>query len=206
MSLEFMDLFAGGGFKWTWGARIASAFACKCSLITDEYSIGVSHIRTFFTVLCKNALRWHLTRDMIAHQSEPRFPLCEIWVAPPQDGRVLQQHWHSSHGLPTTTTTERRMPSPPLSTGTWMLSRVSWRVRWGSAFACERSKLGSFNRSLPLKLIQYHLDPLSAGTGWISLPLHSPPLLHASAVAVCGASLIHLSLLLLCLVKFTYLV
>lgn len=74
------------------------------------------------------------------------------------------------------------MLSPLLSSNTWMLSRVSWCVWWGSAFACEQSKLGGFSCSLPLKLIQYHLDPLSRLAMAGSLSFYFP-----SAVAVCGA-------------------
>ena len=76
------------------------------------------------------------------------------------------------------------MLSPLLSPNTWMLSRVSWCVRWGLAFACERSKLGALTaaylwNSSKTTLILFRLALLEISLS-LSLSLSRP-----SSLAVC---------------------
>lgn len=80
------------------------------------------------------------------------------------------------------------LSSPP-SPNTWVLSRVSRCVRWGLAFACERSKLGALTAAylwnsskttlIPfwLALLEISLSLLQSGC--LSL---SPPLPFSCAV------------------------
>lgn len=90
------------------------------------------------------------------------------------------------------------MPSPLLSSSTWMLSHVSWCVRWGLAFACERSKLRALTAAYLWNSSNTTLILFRLALSSLSLPLSLSP-----SLAVC-VSLIR-SPLLLCVVKFAYL-
>ncbi len=91
------------------------------------------------------------------------------------------------------TNLEQWMLSPPLSPNTSVLSHVSWYVRWGLAFACERSKLGALTaaylwNSSKTTLILFRLALLEISLClclsfscsppvWLSLSLTRSPLL-----------------------------
>ena len=94
------------------------------------------------------------------------------------------------------------MLSPLLSPNTWMLSRVSWCVRWGLAFACERSKLGALTaaylwNSSKTTLILFRLALLEISLS-LSLSLSLAPPVWLSV------SLTHSPLLLCCQVYLSF--
>lgn len=102
------------------------------------------------------------------------------------------------------------MLSSLLSPNTWMLSRVSWCVRWGLAFACERSKLGALTaaylwNSSKTTLILFRLalletPPHTHTHPSLSLSLSHPlsPSLVLSSLLIFPASLNYLVSLSFC--------
>lgn len=102
-------------------------------------------------------------------------------TAPPRDGRELHTlHLHSWSDPQTVDAVLSPVIKHLNVVSCFMMCAV------GPGICVWTVQARGFNCSLPLKRIQYHLDPLSAGTGSLSL------------------SLTH-SLLLLCLVEFIFL-
>lgn len=114
-------------------------------------------------------------------------------IFPPLDGRILRLivHLHSW--------SEPQIPDAVLSPVTKHLSAVLCFMMCtvGLGICVWTVQAAGFNWSLPLKLIQNHLDPLSAGTAWdLSLSLSLPVWL--------SVSLTRSSLLLCCQVYLSF--
>lgn len=104
------------------------------------------------------------------YQIDGKHTKCNMKTFPPHDGRILHLilHLHSW--------SEPQTLDAVLSPVTKHLNVVSCFMMCavGLGICVWTVQAGGFNCSLPLKLIQNHLDPLSAGTAWdLSLSLSS---------------------------------